>query len=127
MILINTKKIVLSTSVVLWILLTMTKLSYAADDAPLFSLDNTNFVVSLAFIAFVAILLYFKVHVKIASLLDDRSRAIEDEINNANLILEESKTMLADLEREHKLNIEKAKKIVSDAEAEAEAILNEGN
>ena len=61
MILLNTKKIVLSTSVVLWILLTMTKLSYAADDAPLFSLDNTNFVVSLAFIAFVAILLYFKV------------------------------------------------------------------
>ena len=103
--------------------LTFGSISYAASDAPAISLDNTNFVVSLAFIAFLALLFYLKVPAKIAHLLDDRSKSIEDEIKNANLILEESKTMLADIEREHKINIEKAKQIIVDAETEAKNIL----
>ena len=100
-------------------------IAYAGSKAPALSLDNTNFVVSIAFLAFLGLLFYFKVPSKISGLLDDRSRSIEAEINNANLILEESKTMLADLEREHKINIEKAKKILIDAEAEAKNILSE--
>ena len=96
---------------------------YAAADAPMISLDNTNFVVSLAFIAFLALIFYLKVPSKVARLLDDRSTSIEDEIKNANSILEESKMMLADVEREHKTNIEKAKKIIVDAENEAKNIL----
>ena len=100
-------------------------ISYAGSDAPALSLDNTNFVVSIAFVAFLGLIFYLKVPSKISRLLDDRSRSIEAEINNANLILEESKTMLADLEREHKINIEKAKKILIDAEAEAKNILSE--
>ena len=73
---------------------------WAAGDAPLLSLDNTNFVVSLAFIAFLAILVYLKVPSKIGGYLDDRSTSIKEEIDNANLILEESKSLLAELERE---------------------------
>ena len=96
---------------------------YGASDAPMISLDNTNFVVSLAFVAFLALIFYLKVPSKVARLLDDRSTSIEDEIKNANLILEESKMMLADIEREHKTNIEKAKKIIVDAENEAKSIL----
>lgn len=99
--------------------------SYAASDAPMISLDNTNFVVSLAFVAFLMLLFYLKVPSKIARLLDDRSTSIEDEIKNANSILEESKMMLADIEREHKTNIEKAKKIIVDAEIEAKNMLAE--
>ena len=107
------------------IYLALGSISYAGSDAPAISLDNTNFVVSIAFVAFLGLLFYLKVPSKISGLLDDRSRSIEAEINNANLLLEESKTMLADLEREHKINIEKAKKILIDAEAEAKNILSE--
>ena len=99
-------------------------ISHAGPDAPALSLNNTNFVVSIAFIAFLLLIFYLKVPSKIAGLLDDRSHSIEAEINNANSILEESKTMLADLEREHKSNIEKAKKILIQAEAEAKDILS---
>ena len=98
---------------------------WAAGDAPLLSLDNTNFVVSLAFIAFLAILVYLKVPSKIGGYLDDRSTSIKEEIDNANLILEESKSLLAELEREHKNNIELAEKIVSDAEAEARKLIED--
>lgn len=105
--------------------LTLSKVLYAGSDIPLISLDNTNFVVLIAFIAFIALMLYLKVPVKINILLDDRSKLISDELDNATSILEESKTILAELEREHKTNIEKAEQIVLDAEIEAKRILND--
>tara|TARA_Y200000002_G_scaffold291524_1_gene245661 strand:- start:2081 stop:2680 length:600 start_codon:yes stop_codon:yes gene_type:complete len=119
------KKISALTITSFGIYLILGSISYSGSDAPAISLDNTNFVVSIAFVAFLGLLFYLKVPSKISGLLDDRSRSIEAEINNANLLLEESKTMLADLEREHKINIEKAKKILIDAEAEAKNILSE--
>ena len=119
------KKISALTITSFGIYLVLGSISYSGSDAPAISLNNTNFVVSIAFVAFLGLLFYLKVPSKISGLLDDRSRSIEAEINNANLLLEESKTMLADLEREHKINIEKAKKILIDAEAEAKNILSE--
>ena len=97
----------------------------AADDVPFLSLDNTNLVVLIAFLAFIAILLYLKVPAKITDLLDNRQQSIRDEIDSATSILEESKSLLADLEREHKFNIAKAEKILSDAEIEAKRFLTD--
>jgi F-type H+-transporting ATPase subunit b len=97
--------------------------AFAETNAPILSLDNTNFVVSIAFFAFIAILLYLKVPAKITSILDNRGQVIRDEIDAATSILEESKTLLAELEREHKANITKAEKIVQDAEVEAKRLL----
>jgi F-type H+-transporting ATPase subunit b len=56
-------------------------------------------------------------------MLDNRSESIKQEIDSANKILEEAKTLLAELEREHKNNIQKASKIISDAENEAKQII----
>ena len=97
----------------------------AADDVPFLSLDNTNLVVLIAFLAFLAILLYLKVPAKITDLLDNRQQSIKDEIDGATSILEESKSLLADLEREHKFNIAKAETILSDAEIEAKRFLTD--
>ena len=124
------KQIVLSNKLLIfpifvWFFIILSIPSFSASEAPLLSLDNTDFVVSLAFVAFILLLIYFKVPSKIAKLLDGRSKSIAEEINNANLILEDSKTMLADLEREHKLNIEKAKQIVIAAETEAKNLLSD--
>jgi len=97
----------------------------AADDVPFLSLDNTNLVVLIAFLAFIVILLYLKVPTKITDLLDNRQQSIRDEIDGATSILEESKSLLADLEREHKFNIAKAETILSDAEVEAKRFLTD--
>jgi F-type H+-transporting ATPase subunit b len=64
----------------------------AAEDVPFLSLDNTNLVVLIAFLAFNAILLYLKVPAKITDLLDNRQQSIRDEIDSATSILEESKS-----------------------------------
>ena len=97
----------------------------AAEDVPFLSLDNTNLVVLIAFLAFIAILLYLKVPAKLTDLLDNRQQSIRNEIDSATSILEESKSLLADLEREHKANIEKYEKILSDAETEAKRFLTD--
>ena len=97
----------------------------AAGDVPFLSLDNTNLVVLIAFLAFIAILLYLKVPGKITHLLDNRRQSIRDEIDGATSILEESKSLLADLEREHKANIARAETILSDAETEAKRFLTD--
>jgi len=97
----------------------------AADDVAFLSLDNTNLVVLIAFLAFIAILLYLKVPAKITALLDNRQQSIKDEIDGATSILEESKSLLADLERQHKFNIAKAETILSDAEIEAKRFLTD--
>ena len=114
---------VLSMASITWTLSNFSNPASAATDAALLSLDNTNFVVSIAFGAFILILLYLKVPLKVTGLLDNRHQSIKDEIDSATLILEESKSLLADLEREHKVNIIKAENIVKDAEAEAKRIL----
>ncbi|MDG2355288.1 MAG: ATP F0F1 synthase subunit B [Paracoccaceae bacterium] len=105
--------------------LAYTDIGYAASDAPMFSMANTDFVVAIAFVIFVGVLVYFKVPRIIGNLLDKRAGTIRNEIDEAHRLLEEAKTLLAKLEREHKENIEKAKNIVNDAELTSKKVLED--
>ena len=87
------------------------------------SLNNTDFVVAISFIIFVLILIFLKVPKKIGNLLDERAVSIKNEIDEANKILEDSKSVLAEMEREHKLNIQKAEKIIEESEDRAKKII----
>ena len=100
-------------------------LVYAASGAPMFSLSNTDFVVAIAFVIFIGVLLYFKVPRIIGSLLDKRAETIRNEIDEAHRLLEEAKTLLAKLERQHKENITKAQEIIDDAELTSKKILED--
>ncbi|MEC7256422.1 MAG: ATP F0F1 synthase subunit B, partial [Pseudomonadota bacterium] len=66
-----------------------------AASGPFFSLDNTNFIVLLAFILFIAILFYFKVPGKIAEMLDKRAAGIKSDLDEARALREEAQTLLA--------------------------------
>ncbi len=105
--------------------LAYTDIGYAASDAPMFSMANTDFVVAIAFVIFVGVLVYFKVPRIIGNLLDKRADTIRNEIDEAHRLLEEAKTLLAKLEREHKENIEKARNIVNDAELTSKKVLED--
>ena len=56
--------------------------AFAAGDV-FFSLKNTNFVVLLAFILFIAVLFYFKVPGMIGAMLDKRAADIRTELDEA--------------------------------------------
>ncbi|AWB47511.1 ATP F0F1 synthase subunit B [Gemmobacter aquarius] len=92
-----------------------------AASGPFFSLRNTDFIVTLAFIVFIGILLYAKVPAKIAAMLDGRAVQIKAELDEARALREEAKVLLASYERKQKDVIEQANRIVASAKEEAMA------
>ncbi len=90
-----------------------------AASGPFVSLRNTNFVVLLAFLLFIAILVYFKVPGKIGEMLDKRSASIKTELDEARALRDEAQSLLASYERKQKEVQEQAARIVSSAKEEA--------
>ena len=84
-----------------------------------FSLSNTNFIVSLAFIAFIGVLIYYKVPSIVGGMLDKRADGIKSDIDEARALREEAQTLLASYERKHKEVQEQADRIVLAAKEEA--------
>ena len=85
-----------------------------AASGPFFSLHNTNFVVLLAFILFIAVLFYYKVPGMLGGMLDKRAQTIQAELDEAKALREEAQTLLASYER-------KQKEVAEQAEAKREA------
>lgn len=84
-----------------------------------FSFKNTDFVVIIAFVLFLAILLYFKVPAMVAKMLDGRADAIKAELDEAKALREEAQSLLASYERKQKEVQEQADRIVASAKEEA--------
>ncbi|RGP38418.1 F0F1 ATP synthase subunit B [Pseudotabrizicola alkalilacus] len=92
-----------------------------AATGPFFSLRNSDFVVTIAFIVFIGILVYFKVPSKITGMLDARAVQIKADLEEARALREEAKALLASYERKQKEVKEQSERIVAAAKAEAEA------
>ncbi len=90
-----------------------------AAKGPFFSLSNTNFVVLVAFILFIAVLLKLKVPALLGGLLDKRAEGIQAELDEARAIREEAQTLLAGFERKQKEVQEQAERIIAHAKEEA--------
>ena len=72
--------------------------AYAAS-GPFFSLNNTDFVVTIAFVLFVALLIYLKVPGMVTKMLDQRADGIQSELDEARALREEAQSILASYER----------------------------
>lgn len=92
-----------------------------AATGPFFSLGNTNFIVSIAFILFVAVLLKFGVPGMLTGMLDKRAEQIKADLDEARALREEAKAVLASYERKKKEVQEQADRIVASAKEEATA------
>jgi len=104
--------------------LTLTALAASpalAASGPFFSLHNTDFVVTLGFLLFIAVLFYFKVPSILGGMLDKRADGIKAELEEARALREEAQSLLASYERKQKEVQEQADRIVAQAKAEAAA------
>jgi len=90
-----------------------------AASGPFFTLRNTNFVVLLAFLLFVAVLLYVKVPKLLGDMLDKRADGIQSELDEARALREEAQTILASYERKQAEVKSQAERIVHTARDEA--------
>lgn len=92
-----------------------------AASGPFFSLGNTDFVVTIGFLIFVGIVLYFKVPSKLMGMLDTRAAGIQKDLDEARALREEAQTLLASYERKTREAQTQADEIVATARAEAQA------
>ncbi len=90
-----------------------------AASGPFFSLGNTDFVVTLGFIVFIAVLFYFKVPGMIGGALDNRAEGIKSELDEARALHEEARSLLASYERKQREVQTQADAIVEAAKADA--------
>ena len=92
-----------------------------AASGPFFSLYNTDFVVTIAFLLFVGVLAYFKVPALIGGLLDKRAAGIKADLNEAKALREEAQSILAQYERKQREVQALADEIVVAAKRDAQA------
>jgi F-type H+-transporting ATPase subunit b len=88
-------------------------------------LQMAEFWVAIAFLAFVVILLWFRVPRMITKALDERAQAIAKELDEARRLREEAQALLADYQRKHRNVGSEADSIVEVARREAEALARE--
>jgi F-type H+-transporting ATPase subunit b len=92
----------------------------AAGDKPFFSLSNTDFVVTLGFLVFIGVLVYYKVPTLLMGMLDKRADGIRSELDEAKALREEAQALLASYERRQREVQEQADRIIAHAKEEAE-------
>ncbi|WP_134681664.1 F0F1 ATP synthase subunit B [Paracoccus ravus] len=90
-----------------------------AASGPFFSLRNTDFVVTLAFLLFLAILVYYKVPQLVGGLLDKRAEGIRNDLAEARRLREEAQEIYASYERRQREVKSQAADIVANAKREA--------
>lgn len=93
----------------------------AAATGPFFSLHNTDFIVTIAFLIFVGILIYYKVPAIIGGMLDKRAEGIRKDLDEAKRLREEAQEIYASYERRQREVSGQADQIVANAKREAEA------
>ena len=103
------------------LLLTLMASPALAASGPFFSLYNTNFVVTVAFIGFVALVLYLGVPNMLGKMLDARADGIRAELEEARSLREEAKDLLASYEKKQAEVKAQADRIVEAARVEAAA------
>ena len=90
-----------------------------AASGPFFSLRNTDFVVTLAFLVFIGILVYFRVPQIVGGLLDKRAEGIRNDLAEARRLREEAQEIYASYERRQREVKGLADQIVTNAKREA--------
>lgn len=83
--------------------------------ADFYKLSNTDFIVLISFLLFIAVLFYFKVPKMIGEQLDKRADGIQSELDEARALREEAQALLASYERKQREVQEQADRIVAAA------------
>ncbi|MFA5956922.1 F0F1 ATP synthase subunit B [Hyphomicrobium sp.] len=84
--------------------------------------DNPLFWVLIAFVAFIALLVYYRIPAVVAKALDDRADGIRNELDEARKLREEAQALLADYQRKAREAETEAQSIIEQAKREADAL-----
>ena len=85
-------------------------------------LQTAEFWVAVAFVIFCAIVIYVGAPKKVIEALDQRSKRIQSELDDARRLREEAAQLLAEYQRKHREAESEAAGIITGAKAEAERL-----
>jgi F-type H+-transporting ATPase subunit b len=88
----------------------------------MFDPENPLFWVLVAFVAFVALLFYYRVPALLGKALDERADGIRKELDEARKLREEAQALLSDYQRKAREAEKEAQSIIEQAKREAEAL-----
>jgi F-type H+-transporting ATPase subunit b len=88
-------------------------------------IKEPEFWVAVAFVLFVAVMIYVGAHKKVVESLDHRSARIKAELDEARRLRDEAEKLLAEYQRKQGEAEREAEAIVADARAEAERVAAE--
>ncbi len=95
--------------------------AFAAEEGPFFSLRNAEFVVGVAFVAFIGLLIYMGIPKKVGGMLDARAAGIKSDLDEARQLRDEARALLETYEAKQREVAEQSARIVATAKQEAEA------
>ena len=84
--------------------------------------SNPLFWVLVAFLTFVALVIYYQVPAIVGKMLDDRADGIRKELDEARKLREDAQALLADYQRKAREAESEARSIIDQAKREAEAL-----
>jgi F-type H+-transporting ATPase subunit b len=88
----------------------------------IFDPNDPLFWVLVSFLAFVALLVYYRVPAAVTKALDDRADGIRKELDEARRLREEAQALLSDYQRKAREAEKEAQSIIEQAKREAEAL-----
>ncbi len=91
----------------------------ASGDEGFLVLSNTDFVVALSFLLFIAVAIRFGLPGMLTGMLDKRAEGIRADLDEARKLREEAQTLLASYERKQEEVKDQAGRIIAHAKAEA--------
>jgi F-type H+-transporting ATPase subunit b len=83
--------------------------------------------IAVGFVAFLGILVYYKVHQKVTAMLDARSAEIKAKLDEARQLRDEAKELLASYEKKLREAQQEAADIVAQAETDAKVLAKEAH
>jgi F-type H+-transporting ATPase subunit b len=86
---------------------------------------STTLAVAISFVTFFLILFHFRVHKKVANVLDSRAEHIKNELNEARQLREDAQSLLASFERKYAEVDKLASEIIENAKADSEAYIQQ--
>ncbi len=90
-------------------------------------LEDSKFWVTVSLLMFFGLLIYLRVPRMVTDALDERSRKISAQLEEAKQLRDDAQTLLAEYQRKQREAEEEADKIIAAAEAEAKRYAEESN
>jgi F-type H+-transporting ATPase subunit b len=86
---------------------------------------EAEFWVAVAFVIFVGVLIYFRVHTTVVGSIDRRTTRIKADLDEARRLKDEAQALLAEYKRKQQAAEQEALDIIAGAKAEAERLASE--